>query len=115
MSCPARCRLGGHHKNQYPPGAGHNRIGKKRRTDGPPFLSKYMAKKSEQSLDVFPVELGDKFHVDPLRAGGLALVMVGAVAETQPFGGFRYQVDATLGFYFALGEDRQLGNFGAGE
>ena len=38
----------------------------------------------KQSLDIFPVELGDEFHVNALRAGGLALVVVGAVTEAEP-------------------------------
>src|SRR5690242_11181077 len=38
----------------------------------------------QAGAEVLAVHLGDELHTDPLGAGGLALVVVGAIAEALP-------------------------------
>src|ERR1035437_7826733 len=61
---------------------------KKAARAGPPFLERWIwfPRSAELFLDegdaVVAVHAGDVFHADFLRAGGFALVLVGAIAES---------------------------------
>src|SRR5262245_66212628 len=65
--------------------------------------------------DVIAVQLGDKLHADLLRAGGLALVLVGAVPEPLAvvLGDHREHAVPSLGP--ALGEAAQVRDLGRDE
>ena len=69
----------------------------------------------ELGLEKLPVHAGDELDVDPLGTGCHTLVVIGAVAETAFCHGFSHVLHAHSCFGLALGQQRQLGDLGAGE
>lgn len=68
-----------------------------------------------QGFNIFPVQFRDELNVDPFRASGLALVMIGAVTKTTFLEGFGHGLYAGLGLGTPLGQSGKLGNLVTGE